>query len=568
MTGKRALLYSVLGWALFAFAVPPVGFVPFALFGLVPWILTFETAPSRGFKRRFLLGMSLYGAYHLQWVGAITGFAGPAALLVLALIYFGFQIPVAYLLRWAILEKRARPFWALPLFLTLNDILREAAIGGICWHTAGMAFAPWNTFIQGMSWVRVWPFTFFAYAANAFVAAVLVAWRRGEFGVERARLFRAALGLCGFVLAALAVGFYEIQEARSELRPGPTLIGLQGNVAQGDKMKTPENAENPHHLRYLDLAREGLKAHPDAALVIWPETSIRPSIHDSERPKEWHGFPLRYWLDGPRPGSQRSLASQLAEVDPKPAARRLWIGGVIYRDDMPSGDYDEWGKGIRERNAALLLETGGGRLRVVDRYFKRKLVPLGEYIPLRGLIPGRDRLKAAIDDAVGFVPAMTAGEAAGLWSLKDGDGGHKFGINICFEIAYPEIFREARRSGAEFVVNISNDAWYGTSSEMDLVHLHTMVRAIESRTSIFRVSNTGITTLIDPLGREVATVEAGGERKEVAGVLAAAVPIGRSVSFYVRMGDLGGAAFGLFAGLYGLWLRRCRDSRRDEIRRS
>jgi apolipoprotein N-acyltransferase len=546
-----SLVIAAVSWLAFAAAIQPVGFMPLALVGLAPWLAQTQLAGERGFLRRFLVGTWIYGVYHLQWVGEVMGWAGPVCLVLLGGLYGLFQVPLGLLLRYLVHRRRGAILFLAPFLFTANDILREWTIGGICWHTVGMAFARWNSVVQIADVARIWPLTFLAYAANAVIAAEIVRRRGGSAPSGRTLGWCAAAIALAF-LALSAIGAWRRQAVLETLADGPVLAGVQGNVAQDEKLRDAPNTEYRHHLRHLELMRQAVESRPDVALIAWPETSLRPSLDDSHvAPMSKRGWPLDALLAAPRPGSGRSLSEQFADVTAKAAPRPpgpRYLVGVVARDDMPPGHYDEEGLGVRERNVALLLEEGpAGRLRAVDRYEKRKLVPCGEYLPLRGLIPKRAELRKNILDLVGYVPSMTPGEGAGLMTLVRPERDWRFAVNICFEIAYPELFRAARRGGAEWVVNISNDAWYGDSAELDLVHEHTMVRAIESRMSIFRVSNTGISTLIDPTGGERAVVEVDGDRKEVAGVLVARVPVGAPRPFYVEHGDVAAWIFLILA---------------------
>jgi len=99
------------------------------------------------------------------------------------------------------------------------------------------------------------------------------------------------------------------------------------------------------------------------------------------------------------------------------------------------------------------------------------------------------------------------------------------------------------RQGAAFLVNLSNEAWFGTSTEFDQMELHSILRAVETRRALFRVTNSGISCLVRPDGRApsgAARLEVGGRDRAVTGVFRAAVPLHTDRSLYVFTGDLFG----------------------------
>jgi apolipoprotein N-acyltransferase len=137
-------------------------------------------------------------------------------------------------------------------------------------------------------------------------------------------------------------------------------------------------------------------------------------------------------------------------------------------------------------NSGYLLDPSG---QYVDRYDKIHLVPFGEYIPLPHIFPFLAKL-------VPFDASLTAGDRRTIFNVN----GSKFGVLICYEDTDSEMARRLRRDGADFLVNISNDAWFG-SSELDQHFVPARFRAIENRVGVIRSGNNGITGVIDPLGR-------------------------------------------------------------------
>jgi apolipoprotein N-acyltransferase len=144
-------------------------------------------------------------------------------------------------------------------------------------------------------------------------------------------------------------------------------------------------------------------------------------------------------------------------------------------------------------NSAFLLSPQG---KILGRYDKVHLVPYGEYVPLRKMFPFINKLVIGVGD-------FRSGEGYNPLTMND----HKLGVLICYEGIFPEASRAYKKMGADLLVNITNDAWFGSTSA-PYQHLSmTVFRAVENRLYIVRSANTGISAIIDPTGRIVAQTE-------------------------------------------------------------
>jgi len=119
-------------------------------------------------------------------------------------------------------------------------------------------------------------------------------------------------------------------------------------------------------------------------------------------------------------------------------------------------------------------------------------------------------------------------------------GGVPCGVTICFENAYGRPSRESVKQGATFLLNLSNEAWFGTSAEFDQMELQSVLRAVETRRALFRSTNSGISCLVRPDGRRPAGADrlvVGGADRAVEGTLSAEIPLYDGLTPYVRWGD-------------------------------
>jgi apolipoprotein N-acyltransferase len=152
-------------------------------------------------------------------------------------------------------------------------------------------------------------------------------------------------------------------------------------------------------------------------------------------------------------------------------------------------------------NSAVMLDPDGVRS---FEYDKVHLVPFGEYVPLRRVLPMLESLVAEVGDFsagternVGTLRLLSAGQRRPAATRK-------FGVFICYEAIFPDEVRQFTRNGAELLVNLSNDGWFGPTAARDQHLAMARVRAIENRRWLLRATNTGHTVAVDPYGRITA----------------------------------------------------------------
>lgn len=191
------------------------------------------------------------------------------------------------------------------------------------------------------------------------------------------------------------------------------------------------------------------------------------------------------------------------------------------------GYIDVAGENMPTNSAGLVSPSG----RQVSRYDKIHLVPFGEYVPLGRALFFAESLVRNVGD---FAPGTE-------YTISRLDG-HRIATNICYEDVFPGLIRQFTRRGAELLINITNDGWFGSSSA-PWQHLRmARVRAVESHRYVIRAANTGISAIIDPYGRILSST-ALGERTTLDGV----VRYRSDLTFYVRFGDVFAYAVSLVA---------------------
>ncbi|GAX61314.1 apolipoprotein N-acyltransferase [Candidatus Scalindua japonica] len=182
-------------------------------------------------------------------------------------------------------------------------------------------------------------------------------------------------------------------------------------------------------------------------------------------------------------------------------------------------------------NTAFYFDRNGS---YINRYDKIYLVPFGEFIPF-------EKWLSFFSYLVPYSVSLSGGEQRTIFELDTGKGSRncKFGVIICYEDTVASLVRKFRKDGADFMINITNDAWFHNSSELDQ-HLAVMVfRAVENRTSITRAANSGISSFIAPNGEIYDYLHSKKKYKEIEGILCNKIRFENSAnSWYTNHGDV------------------------------
>ena len=307
-------------------------------------------------------------------------------------------------------------------------------------------------------------------------------WRALSPGTGSRALFAAG------ALIALALpwayGSKVLAAAAPAPGPRPAIALIQGNIEGEIKWSGRHQREILD--RFLALSREAMRRAPRPALVVWPETAT--------------GSYLRRQLD------------QTLEVARFAHDERvgLFSGFADYRIDSTGT--------TRYFNAAGIFDPDGTPGEV---YAKRHLVPFGERMPFQWLLPQLGRIELGQAE-------WTPGTGSVLFP---GPGG-KFACLICFESIFPDLSREDVRRGARWLLNVTNDEWFGNSAAIGQHAAMAVFRAVENHVPLARCANTGLTMMVDAHGRV----------RDRLPLLTAAVQVGElpppgAPTLYTRVGD-------------------------------
>jgi len=290
---------------------------------------------------------------------------------------------------------------------------------------------------------------------------------------------------------------------------------VQGNIAQDKKWDSAFRKEIMD--KYEALTLGALKEGPD--IIIWPETSVPGFLH-----------------------SERDLSGRVMALA-KNAHAALLVGSP--RQDAEDEDV--------YYNCAALFDKDG---KALANYDKLHLVPFGEFIPAKELFSFVEKFtKSTIGD---FSPGEEYTVFKFLVEKKETSGDYrrkllkkvKFSTLICFEDIFPELARQFVKNGANFLVNITNDAWFAISSA-PYQHVQSSVfRAVENRVNVIRAANTGISCFIDQKGKVFGIVAYGGKDIFVDGYKTEDIVLTPTRTFYTIYGDLFAYLCILVAGIY------------------
>jgi apolipoprotein N-acyltransferase len=518
--GWRRLLIALLAGAATALALPPVNAwpVPFLTFPVLVWLVDGAAAGRLGGVIAaavagwwFGFGYFLAGLY---WVG--HAFLVDAKTFGWLLPFAVTALPAGMALYTALGLALARLIWtrgpmrllALAVALTLAEWLRGHMFSGFPWNAYGYALVTPLFLAQGAALIGAWGLTFLAVAIYAS-PAVLADDRK-----ETPRPWLAP-ALSVAVVAALALyGTIRLARTSTDYVDGVRLRIMQPNLQQDEKFNYAKKQEVMS--RYLALSDRASGPQStgvrDVTHLIWPESA----------------FP--FFLT-----READALAQIAALLPQGT---VLITGAVRPPETKPGEMI-----TRAYNSIYVIDHDGSILSVYD---KVHLVPFGEYLPFQGLlerlglmqltkvrggfIAGDRRRNQRVPGAPSFLPlvcyevifpgdAVPRSERAG-WLYE----------HLGRYVDWPFVAGSGERPG--WLLNLTNDGWFGASAGPYQHFQQARVRAIEEGLPLVRAANTGISAVVDPLGRVIKSLPLGSE-----GVLDAPLPQAIPPTLYARVGD-------------------------------
>ena len=451
--GSWSLVPALFSAALFAIAFPPFPFVVPAFICLTPLAVSIARIADGGGSTRAAAGMGFWFGFlgyacNLYWIAIALSLYTKLAILgyVASLIWLA---PFVALFAAALFTLRRGTRWPMAILLPAVWVSLEVALNYLSdlsfpWLPLGLSISriPILAQIAELSGVR--GVSFWIAATNGLLAD---AWL---MRAKRRSVFVRVAAITG--LAALVALFGAWRMSSLVLRNVAPIAVVQPNIPQEEKW---QEDNRDRIVGILAEQTRALMTESDAELVVWPEVALPGFL--SEHP-EW-----------------RDTLNALSAVDRTPIL--FGVLDIIYRT---RDDYSYF-------NAAMLADSTGA-VEGQPAYHKEYLVPIVERVPF---------VNPEWFASLKYFGGYGRGSDQLPFQLPFG----KFGILICYESIYPQLSREYRKGGADILVNITNDAWFGRSIAPYQHESHLALRAIENRVGIVRSANTGISEYVDPLGR-------------------------------------------------------------------
>ncbi len=451
---------------------------------LVPLIyLLLKMNPAQSFVLGLLAGSFFY-AVILYWIPAVPMHYGGLSLgmsiliyillvLLLALFWGIFALTASFYSRY----MRKLAFLAIPLLWISMELIMTYLFTGFPWGLLGASQYKNICFIQFSSITGVYGLSFIMVL---FQSLIVISTKMKK------KFFCLALSVV-MVLIFHAGGLLALKKPVTA-QDTITVAFIQGNTSSSTDFsiqpfeKTYEMFQK--HLHLSHLAYEN-----GARLIVWPELSVPLCFSCQFQP----------YID---------FSDQLSRFSQETGCTLL-LGTSETAYSL---------EGPLFYNAAVCL----GSNHSLSHYYKQHLVPFGEYTPYKKIFSFVSKFTHAIGE-------LTPGKYYSLHEFKD----IPFGSPICYEIIFPSLVRKFPKMGAEFLVTITNDGWYGTSAAPYQHFSLAVLRAVENRRYLLRAATTGISGVVDPYGRIIAKSELHTQT-----FMNTEITPNQSLTFYSKYGDL------------------------------
>ena len=487
-------------------ALPPWHIWPLlpVAFSLLAWMLDLialsEATPARRYRAAALVGWSFgfgWFVFSLSWI--TDAFRVEANLFAWLIPFVLMLLPAGLALCWAAATAIAMRWWGpgarglviLIVTLSVAEWLRGHLFTGFPWNLPGYASDASNALAQTASVVGIYGLTTLVLTWSLLPAML---WRsKGSPAYRLAGLSAATLALCW------AWGTWRLAQPGPGVHDDIAVSIVQASIPQSMKWQRERRSEILR--RYLDLmAKAGTDTTPGRHIVIWPETALP-------------------YLVAEMPNLRQDVASTLPPGG-------LLVLGAIRREPVATAS----GGPLHVYNSVLAIDHSG---QIAASYDKHRLVPFGEFLPFESIL-GPLGLRKLVPVPLSF----TAGTAGRPVSIR---GFPVFDPLICYEAVFP-LSLPLDGTRPQWLVNVTNDAWFGTSAGPRQHLEQTRFRAIEEGVPLVRAANTGISAIIDARGNVLSHLGL-----DAIGVLTAPLPRALEPTLYARWGDI---AFGvLIAGL-------------------
>jgi len=453
-----------------------------AWIALIPLFLALKKAATitQGFLLGFITGIVSYVGI-IYWIAFVIinyGYLPLYTGIILMLLLAGYLSIYIALFAGCVVYFRGK----IPLYLTAPVLWicfeygKSFLLTGFPWENLGYSQYLNTYLLQFADVAGVFGLSFLIVLVNAAVFEIINKRSKREYVLA---------GVVFLVLSGIYIyGIFRLDQVNKAVRnsPGMEVSLIQGNIDQSVKW------DGNYQRKTLNIYEQlSLKNSPgNGGMIVWPETAAPFVFQDAS-----------------------NLHNQIVDISLK-SNNWLLFGSVSRSPQKDSDGYF---------NSAYLLSPSG---EVKGKYDKVHLVPYGEYVPFRDALPFVNGFTAGIGDM---------GTGKGFYPLFMGN--KKIGVLICYEGILPFAARMYKINSADLLVNITNDAWFGSTSAPFQHFSMAVFRAVETRLFLVRAANTGVSGIVDPCGRIVSRTNIFQEDAVKGYVKFVSVP-----TFYAKHGDI------------------------------
>lgn len=447
------IISAILSGILLFLSFPKYGSGFVAWIALIPlfWAIKDASSLRQGLVLGFISGL-IFHIGLIYWItyvivnyGYLPLYLGIIIMLLLA-CYLSLYVAL-FAAGIVFLRQKIALFLAAPVLWICLEYCKSYLMTGFPWENLGYSQYLNNYIVQFADISGVFGLSFVIVLANAALFELITKKSRKEFIVT-----------AGVILIIAGILIYGVNRSKQVEEALKTAAGIdvsliQGNIDQAIKWNDGYRKETIDIYEQLSLQNSPEKE----GLLVWPETALPFSYQDADQ-----------------------LQEQVRNISLK-AKSWLIFGSTSYENSREN---------INFYNSAYLLSPTG---EIKGRYDKVHLVPYGEYVPLRNFFPFINGFTEGMGDfasGTGYHPLQV--------------GGKKIGVLICYEGILPLAAAAYKKEGAELLVNITNDAWFGATSAPFQHFSMAVFRAVETRLYLVRAANTGISAIINPRGEIVA----------------------------------------------------------------
>ena len=454
--GKKLYFLSIILGSLLGLALAPVYLIPFAIIALTChlWQIESCTTKKQAFWLGWFFGLGFFvvGLYWISFALLVDvkqfGWMIPFAMFGIPAV-LAFYTAIISLLTYKLPQKGCKKVILFAVIWTTAEMLRGFLFTGFPWNLIGYIWTISDAMLQVTSVTGIWGLSFITILVFAMPFSI-------KWGEKSKNLLPTILAFCSLAVV-FSLGHYRLFKAENTYHPEKVRI-IQGNINQNEKWD--ENSRSDIVNKYLAMTVS--KPFDAVKYVVWPEAAM-PFYMEENSP----------------------LTKAIGQVTPR---NGMLITGSIHADKSSAGFVE------KIYNSIHAIDHNGTVLAVYD---KHHLVPFGEYVPFRGVLPIEKITPGMIDfsqgDGVKTLPVP---------------GMPSFSPLICYEAIFPNAVID-KNDPPEIMINVTNDAWYGNSSGPYQHFNMVRVRAVEHGIPLIRVANTGISGVIDPYGRILSKTKLG-----------------------------------------------------------